>query len=159
MILVAAFDQQFGMGYRGGLPWPKFTQDMEHFRRLTMGGTLVLGGATMRSIGRVLPGRKMIVISRHEDTTEHKDLTSVKNPADVLVQPGMFYIGGPAHYEFFWPHIKEVYLTFIDKVFDADVVFPTWLFNAVNGPAWSNEIKQSGFTGDFSYRIIRYVRG
>jgi dihydrofolate reductase len=61
--LIVAVDKNMGIGYNGDLPWPKNSADMKHFRRLTMGGIVVMGRKTYESVG-LLPGRTNVVISR-----------------------------------------------------------------------------------------------
>src|SRR5690349_17728733 len=63
IVLVAALSENGVIGRDGGLPW-RMRSDLRHFRALTMGKPLVMGRKTYRSIGRPLPGRTMIVVSR-----------------------------------------------------------------------------------------------
>jgi dihydrofolate reductase len=61
--IVAAHDLDQGMGYQGGLPWPRLKPDLAHFKKLTTGKAVVMGWLTYKSIGRPLPDRPTIVLS------------------------------------------------------------------------------------------------
>jgi dihydrofolate reductase len=62
--LIVAMDEEGGIGYRAGLPW-RLSADLRRFKQLTMGHHILMGRKTYESIGRPLPGRRMIVITRN----------------------------------------------------------------------------------------------
>ena len=62
-IIAAMAEDNRGIGYQGGLPW-SLPAELNHFRSITLGHTLIMGRKTYESIGRPLPGRKTIVLSR-----------------------------------------------------------------------------------------------
>ncbi|HZD23462.1 MAG TPA: dihydrofolate reductase, partial [Acidimicrobiia bacterium] len=66
IVIVAAVGRNGAIGINGGLPW-RITEDMAHFKELTMGSAVVMGRATFESIGRPLPGRTSIVLTRRTD--------------------------------------------------------------------------------------------
>src|SRR3990172_9187429 len=76
--LVAAVDERGGIGRENRLPW-HLSDDLKHFRRLTLGHHVLMGRKTYDSFGSQMPGRTLIVLSRSEDF----------RPADVVVQPSL----------------------------------------------------------------------
>jgi dihydrofolate reductase len=74
LIAIAAFDEALGLGFRGGLPWPRLPRDMQRFKHLSLGGAegrgrpVLMGSRTYQSLGgRLLPGRQIVVLSRNPD--------------------------------------------------------------------------------------------
>jgi len=126
---IVAISENFAIGRDGKLPW-HYSADLKNFKESTMGGTLVMGAKTWRSIGKALPGRQSIVLSR----TEIEDLPdgvllchSAKQALERSERfPGdVFIIGGAGVYETFQDDIKRWLVTRIpETVDDADVYMP-----------------------------------
>jgi dihydrofolate reductase len=103
--------------------------DLPRFKRLTMGAPLLMGRKTWDSIGRPLPGRRSIVITRNPQWQ-----AAGAEPADswsaalnmVGSAPQAFVIGGAEIYALALPHADELLLTEIDADFEADAFFPPW---------------------------------
>jgi dihydrofolate reductase len=126
--LVAAVARDGGIGRDGGL-LVRLPEDMKHFRRITMGAPIVMGRKTWQSIGRPLPGRRNIVLSRDaEFVAEGVATAGSLDDALALVQdaPRAFVIGGAAIYALALPLADELQLTEIDAAFAADTYFPSW---------------------------------
>nr|AIA16226.1 Dihydrofolate reductase [uncultured bacterium] len=129
IIGIVAISENFAIGRDGKLPW-HYSADLKNFKESTMGGTLVMGSKTWRSIGKALPGRQSIVLSR----TEIEDLPdgvllchSAKQALERSERfPGdVFIIGGAGVYETFQDDIKRWLVTRIpETVEDADVYMP-----------------------------------
>jgi dihydrofolate reductase len=90
--MIVAMDEQRGIGHHGGLPW-RLSTDMKRFKAITMGHHVIMGRKTYETIGRPLPGRTMIVITRNKAYEANGcliagslDLTTVHAhvPADVF---------------------------------------------------------------------------
>ncbi|MGH9382662.1 MAG: dihydrofolate reductase [Thermoanaerobaculia bacterium] len=126
IIVAWAEDRVIGRGSR--LPW-HLPDDLKHFKRLTMGHHLIVGRRTWESIGRALPGRKMMVVSRGRP----------KLPAEVELMPSLsgalslaasrgeteaFVAGGARLYSAALPRAERIYLTRIDAAVDGDIRFP-----------------------------------
>lgn len=128
--LVAALDEANGIGWRGGLPW-RLPADLRRFKRLTMGHYLICGRKTYQSIGRPLPGRTIIVVTRQEDfhapgcLLAHS-LEAALALAEAYGEEEVFIIGGAALYAAALPHAHRLYLTRVHAVLPADVYFPAF---------------------------------
>ena len=114
------------IGNNNQLPW-HLPADFAHFKSVTMGKPVIMGRKTYESIGRPLPGRTNIVLSRGSDTrfdgaecvsSFEKALTLVPEAEEVMV------IGGSTVYEMLLPRADRLYLTCVDAEFDGDAWFP-----------------------------------
>lgn len=126
--LIAALDEASGIGWQGGLPW-RLPADLRRFKRLTMGHHLICGRKTYQSIGRPLPGRTMIVVTRQEDFQAPgcevvHSLDDALALADANGEAEAFIIGGAALYAAALPRAQRMYLTHVHAVLPADVYFP-----------------------------------
>jgi len=108
------------IGRDGGMPW-RLKSDLQRFKTMTMGGTLVMGRKTFDTIGRPLPGRETIVLTRAAASwqvvpQEVPHLHWADRPARAialaqqLAKP-VFVVGGAEIYRIFWPHCDEIWLT------------------------------------------------
>jgi dihydrofolate reductase len=123
---VVAFDKNLGIGKNNQLLW-HLPNDLKHFKNLTTGKIILMGRKTYESIGRPLPNRRMIVLTRnpdfHSDYAEViHDLTELSN----LVTPDeeVMLIGGAELYQLCLPYIDKIYATLVDAHLDADAFFP-----------------------------------
>jgi len=126
--LVAAVARDGGIGYRGAL-LARLPDDLRRFKALTLGSPVVMGRKTFDSIGRPLPGRQNIVLTR--DKGWHAEgVLAASSLADALalVKEGdrVFVIGGADIYALALPIADVLELTEIDAEFPADTFFPTW---------------------------------
>jgi dihydrofolate reductase len=100
--LVAAYADNRVIGDQGGIPW-HLSEDFAHFKATTMGGVLVMGRATYESIGRPLPGRTTVVVTRNPDWSADGVLVahSLEEALDVAARhPGeSFVVGGGQIYD------------------------------------------------------------
>lgn len=124
--LVAAVSKNNVIGVKGKLPW-KIPGDMKRFRDLTMGRTMIMGRKAYDEIGKPLPGRKTILVSRSQKVTAENCVTVssleeayelAKNEEEVMVA------GGGEIFRQTLPRADRIYLTVIDKEFEGDVFFP-----------------------------------
>ncbi len=103
--------------------------DLPRFKRLTMGAPLLMGRKTWDSIGRPLPGRRSIVITRNPQwqAAGAEAAPSLEVAlAMAATAPKAFVVGGAEIYALALPHADELLLTEIDADFDADAFFPDW---------------------------------
>ncbi len=126
--LVAAVARDGGIGYRGGL-LVRLPEDLRRFKRLTLGSPVVMGRKTWESIGRPLPGRENIVVTR-EPAWKAEGATPVPSFEAALALAGdsdrLFVIGGAEVYALALPFARELELTEIDAELPADAFFPAW---------------------------------
>lgn len=126
--LVAAMAKNRVIGKNNQMPW-HLPADLAHFKKVTLGKPIIMGRKTYESIGRPLPGRKNIVISRNPDyQLEGCDtVTSLENAlALVKDQEEVMIVGGGYLYEIALPIANKLYLTFIDLEVDGDTKFPNF---------------------------------
>ena len=126
--LVAAVTRDGGIG-KGGDLLVRISEDQRHFRRLTMGNPVVMGRKTWQSIGKALPGRRNIVVSRDRGFVA-AEAEVVPSLADAISLAGavetVFVIGGAALYAEALAQADGLYLTEIDATVPADTFFPLW---------------------------------
>ena len=124
-IIVAASTNNV-IGVRGELPW-RLRDDLRRFKQLTMGKPVVMGRLTWESIGRPLPGRQNIVITR-QPAFAADGCDVVSSPAAALEvagdAPEIMIIGGSQVYELFLPKAGRLYVTRVDAEIDGDAFFP-----------------------------------
>lgn len=114
------------IGKDNTLPW-HLPADLRHFKNVTMGKPILMGRKTFESIGRPLPGRTNIVVTRDTGFTAEGCLVvnSIDTAlASVAEQEEVFVIGGALLYQQMLPRVERLYLTEIHHQFDGDTFFP-----------------------------------
>tara|TARA_R110002049_G_scaffold2750_2_gene21710 strand:- start:584643 stop:585104 length:462 start_codon:yes stop_codon:yes gene_type:complete len=100
------------IGRDGSMPW-RLRSDLQRFKRLTMGGVLIMGRKTFDSIGRPLPGRRTVVLTRNRDWS-FEGVEVADSPAAALRCLGSargFVVGGAEIYGVMLPYCREILLT------------------------------------------------
>lgn len=121
--MIYAADEQGAIGKDGALPWRQST-DLLHFKQVTLNKTVVMGRKTWDSLGKPLPNRRNIVMTRQDDfdAAERMDVDqvlSLSKDEEVVI------IGGGEIYDLFLPHAKEIHRTIIHTVVEgADAFAP-----------------------------------
>jgi len=134
--IIAAVAENLAIGKNNRLLW-RIPEDLKRFRRLTTGHTVVMGRKTFESIGRALPERKNIVISRDPDFKPKNCLvaSSFENALEKgreIEKEEIFIIGGGQVYEQAIKQADKLYLTLVPGNYEADVFFPDYsVFNKV----------------------------
>jgi dihydrofolate reductase len=131
VVLVAGMARDRTIGKDGGIPW-HYTEDLRTFKRSTLGSALVMGRKTMESIGRLLPGRESIVLSRDPAAVEARwpgahgvaSLEEALQAALRLGQSRVSVIGGGEIYAVALPVADRVLLTYIPEDGGGDTFFP-----------------------------------
>lgn len=131
--LIVAASENNVIGRSGDLPW-RLSGDLKRFKRLTMGHCLIMGRKTFESIGRALPGRVTIALSKAEGgrgKAEERVLLarSLKEAVDLVTTTDMshdeaFVTGGGEIYRLALPHAQRLYLTRVHTIVDGDATFP-----------------------------------
>lgn len=126
--LVAAVARDGGIGHRGGL-LVRLPDDLRRFKAITLGQPVVMGRKTWQSLGRALPGRRNIVVTRDAGLRpEGAETAASLDEALALAgdAPVVHVIGGAEVYALALPVADELQLTEIDATFPADTFFPAW---------------------------------
>ena len=126
--IIAALDERRGIGIDNRIPW-HLPGDLSRFKKLTMGHHLILGRKTYQSIGKPLPGRKMIVLSRDLEFKLERSrvAASFQDGLKIAHDAGeseAFVIGGAEIYQLALPIADRMYLTQVHTTSQADVYFP-----------------------------------
>ena len=124
--IVVAHSANNVIGKDGGLPW-HLSEDLKRFKAITMGKPIIMGRRTCESIGRALPGRQNIVITRQADfIAEGCDVVSGINEALQIAGDAdeVMIIGGGNIYSQFLSTTTRIYRTRIEATIDGDTFFP-----------------------------------
>ncbi|KOO13555.1 diacylglycerol kinase [Vibrio xuii] len=126
--MIAAMAQDRVIGIDNQMPW-HLPADFAWFKRCTMGKPVVMGRKTYDSIGRPLPGRQNIVISR-DASLVIEGVTTVTSIEEALAAAGsveeVMVIGGGTIYEACLPKANKLYVTHIEAEIQGDTQFPAW---------------------------------
>lgn len=128
--LIVALDEQRGIGVDGHLPW-HLSADLQRFKSLTMGHHLIMGRKTYESIGRPLPGRTTIIVSRNpsyqpEGCMVARSLETAIEFARFDQEDEVFVIGGGDLFDQAIDMADRIYLTQVHASLEADVYFPEY---------------------------------
>lgn len=123
---IAALSLNRVIGNKGDIPW-HLPEDFKWFKEKTLGNTLLMGRKTYESIGRPLPGRKTIVLSRQTSLDLPKEVIHIHSPEElerIDIQGILFICGGAEIYKQFLPHCSDLYLTWVNREVEGDTLFP-----------------------------------
>ena len=125
--LVAAMARNRAIGLNGRMPW-HLPGELQHFKATTLGKAIVMGRKTWESIGRPLPGRQNIVISRNPDYPQQgfNLCSSLQEAIEVAQSHEVMVIGGGELYRQAMPVASRMVLTLVDFEPQADTWFPEW---------------------------------
>lgn len=154
---VVVVDENLGIGKNNQL-LVHFPADLKHFKKITTGHTVIMGRKTYESMGKALPNRRNLVITRQNDYTLND--AEVKHSLDDALEScknenEVFVIGGAEIFRQALPQSDRIYLTRIHKSFDADTFFPEL------DSSWTEserEDHQKDEKNPFNYSFITYVR-
>lgn len=138
IIGIVAISKNFAIGRGGKLPW-HYSEDLKFFKRTTVGNVVVMGSTTWRSIGKALPGRENIVLSRSKNIEVPDGVTVLSSVNDVIEfdeQDGrdIFVIGGASVYHAFADVIDRWIVTEIpETIEDADTFMPRDFLDEFDG--------------------------
>ena len=121
--MIFACDEEGAIGKDGDLPWRQ-SSDLQFFKRTTLNKTVVMGRKTWDSLGRPLPKRRNIVMTR-SGLSDDVETMSFEEVVELAENEEVVIIGGGEIYALFLPHAKEVHRTIIHTVVkDADTFAP-----------------------------------
>lgn len=158
--LVVAASTNNAIGKDGTMPW-HLPNDLKHFKNVTWGLPVVMGRKTFDSLGKPLPGRKNIVITRQKGW-KHESAVSVQSIEDALFLAKqmdvkeIMIIGGGEIYKLLFPKAKRIYLTRVEGEFDADTFFPA--FEEKQWELISNDTHAADEKNNFNYAFQVWER-
>jgi dihydrofolate reductase len=155
--LIAAMGRNRAIGLQGELPW-RLPRELRHFKEATMGKPIVMGRRTWQSIGRALPGRQNVVITRDPAfRAQGCDIAhSLIEAVALAAGPEIMVIGGGQLYREALPHADRMLLTEVDCEPAADTWFPGW-----NRSEWSEVAVREECADEknpYDYRVIELTR-
>ncbi|WP_262965013.1 dihydrofolate reductase [Methylobacter psychrophilus] len=154
--LIVAMASNRVIGLNNKMPW-HLSADLKKFKKITMGSPILMGRKTYESIGRPLPGRTNIIISRNLDYQQNgcvvfNDLKTALEKACENTEE-IFIIGGADLYQSILPIADTIYLTLINQEFQGDTFFPE-----IKLTDWS-EVEREDITDDsdaaFNYSFLK----
>ena len=122
LTMIFACDMNNAIGKNGDLPWRQST-DLQHFKQITLGGTIVMGRKTWDSLPGKLPDREHLVMTR--SNRDDVETITYEGVLELSKKREIFIIGGGEIYNLFLPHTEKIHRTIIHcKVEDADTFAP-----------------------------------
>ncbi|MBC5637022.1 dihydrofolate reductase [Ornithinibacillus sp. BX22] len=158
--LLFAMDRNRVIGSNNDLPW-HLPNDLKFFKETTTGHTIIMGRKTFDSIGRALPNRRNIVLSRNNITLPEgveliHDMDTIIEMKEQNPNEELFVIGGGALFKDILPYADRMYVTLIDEEFEGDVYFPTF-----SSDMWRETSTVKGIKDEknpYDYYFIQYDR-
>lgn len=123
---IAAMSENRVIGRANEIPW-HLPEDFRWFKKMTVDQVVVMGRKTFESIGRPLPNRTTIVVTRTVTKIPGTQIADNLNQIDPASDPREFFIcGGAQIYEQALPHCSDLYLTLVKRVVEGDTFFPSF---------------------------------
>lgn len=157
--LIAALAQNSVIGIENRLPW-KLPEDLAHFKALTLGHPILMGRKTFESLGRPLPGRRNIVITRNVgyQPAGCETATSIPEAIDLCQQADeIFFIGGAELYKQVLPLVDRLYLTQVQLEAQGDAWFPEFDRTAFTETSRVHKLGEKGDPLHFDFVIYDRV--
>lgn len=158
--IVVAYDKKRGIGAENDLLWHRdLPTDQRHFKEVTSGGALIMGRKTYESIGRPLPGRQSIVISRNDESIPGVTVVHSLEDAYAAVEDGrgVFIAGGGQIYTLALDTVDCIVATEVDAVFNqADIFFPS-----IDMSVWKEDRREHHEKDEanlYDFDFVTYVR-
>ena len=158
IILIAAVSKDKVIGKQGGIPW-KIKEDLSFFKEKTLNSPIIMGRATYNSIGRPLPNRLNIVMTRSAKNTEGvTEVTSVEKAIEAASinrdSSRVYIIGGENIYKEFLPIAHRMIITEVDLyIKDGDTFFPEW-----NISEWEEQSRDQREENGIRFSFVEYTK-
>lgn len=154
--IVVAVDQAGGIGIDNKLPW-HLPEDLAHFKRVTTGHAIIMGRKTFDSIGRPLPNRRNIVITRNRDWS-HENVQvagSLEEALRLVAASPAYIIGGAQVFTESMDMVDQLIVTEIDKTFACDTFFPP-----IDRDHWQETARETYYSesNGCDYAFVTYTR-
>jgi dihydrofolate reductase len=156
IILIAAVDQNLAIGKDGGIPWD-IKEDLKFFKEKTQNSAIIMGRATFDSIGRPLPKRKNIVMTRSPQNRE--GVVEVASAEEAINEAKIFsktinIIGGEYIYKEFLPIATKLIITEVDLDIDSpDAYFPKW-----STEEWKEVSRTTSSENGIKFSFVEYLK-
>ena len=155
MICVVAHGKNLEIGFNNKLLW-HIPEDLKQFKKITMGKTLLMGRKTFESIGRVLPGRSTVVITRNKNWNypEVATFASIHLAIEYYKKaklPELLIVGGGEIYKQALPLCREIWATEVDYLGDADTYFPSYSSDF-------REIEKIELTSKAQFKVFQRIK-
>ena len=150
--MIAAVSRNGVIGDGARMPW-HLPEDLAHFKRTTMGHTLLMGRRTFDSIGRALPGRRTVVLTRNP-AWSHADVEVAHSFAEGLALAGptqLWVAGGGEVYRLAMPYAARLVITEVDQDVEGSVTFP-----AIDPRVWTESSREPHPSSGFTF--VTYLR-
>jgi dihydrofolate reductase len=155
---LVAMDKNRLIGRDNDLPW-RLPADLAYFKKVTMGHPIIMGRKTFEAIGRPLPGRRNIIVTRNKQYEQPgcevlysiEDIYKVGSGTEEV-----FVIGGAEIFKEVLPMMDRLYITYIDEEFEGDTYFPN-----INESEWRMISEEPGITDEknpYHYRFVVYEK-
>ncbi len=156
LTIVVAIDAQRGIGVDNKLPW-HLPEDLAHFKRLTSGHPIIMGRKTFDSIGRALPNRHNIVITRNA-AWRHEGVDAVASLDEAIAMAGSgpaFIIGGAQIFDAAMARTERLVITEIDHTFACDTFFAP-----LPAGVWTETARETHHSDaqGFDYAFVTYEK-
>ena len=156
LTLIVATDKKNGIGIHNQLPW-HLPEELAHFKRTTSGHSIIMERKTFYSIGRPLPNRKNIVISRNQDWQRDgvNCVSSIEEAINQSEGPEAFVIGGAQIYQQAIDKAQKLIVTEIQDTYECDAFFPR-----IDDTIWQESQRQHYIaeSNQLAYAIVTYTR-
>lgn len=156
--MIAAMDKNRVIGIGNRLPW-HLPEDLQRFKALTLGKPVVMGRSTYESIGRPLPSRRNMILSRNKNFQVQGCESYRSLDAAIAASSGypeILIIGGDSVYRQALPRAQRLYLTLIDAEFDGDAWFPE--YTLAEWRLIDEDKRPAGAVFKYPYRFVTLVR-
>ncbi|MFB4169169.1 dihydrofolate reductase [Virgibacillus sp. JSM 102003] len=158
--LLVAMDSNQTIGAENGLPW-RLPNDLKFFKEKSTGNTIIMGRKTYESMGRPLPNRKNVVITRQQ--IDFPDEVDVIDNIEVIrewnkenPEQEFFVIGGGIIFDQIMPYADRMYITWIEETFKGDTYFPEFSQEDWN---LTSEVKgEKNEKNPYDYYFLQYDR-
>ena len=161
LVLIAALDRHGAIGRDNDLPW-RLPDDLKRFKALTLGKPVLMGRKTAQSLGRALPGRRNLVLTR-SGQVPYEGMQAVASVEEALREAAndgaqaLCVIGGGEVYALCLPMATRMHLTHVDTLVEgADAFFPA--FDAGQWRVTGREAHAADAKHAFAFEFVDYVR-
>lgn len=141
------------IGVNNTLPW-RLPEDLKHFKNTTLGHPIIMGRNTWESLGKALPGRRNIVVSRNPDyeATDAEVFESLDDAIDACSgNDKVFIIGGAQIYDEALIYVDKLIITEVDIEVDGDAYFPN-----VDEMLWKETSREEHHNGEIGFAFVTY---
>ena len=152
--LIVCFSKNHVIGCAGKLPW-HYNEDLEHFKNITMGHTLIMGRKTYENLPNKLAGRKIIVVTNQKGFKNENCLVAHSLTQAIKIagktDNSLFICGGEQIYKEALPLVQKMYITEINKEYEGDAFFPEF-----NEKEWVETKRKT--SGELTFRVLKKIR-